>query len=81
MNCRAEVKYFHPASSWECYILAMNPQDEDEIKCIINGFTVELCTWSLKELLDTYHYDGEYVIQDQEFTPILALTLFKRLEG
>lgn len=79
MACFAEVRIFDPASLWACYILAMNPEDEDEIVCIIDGFTVEFCHWSLKELCSKFNDEGQYVMFDTEYKPMRAAELFKTL--
>jgi len=79
MACFAEVKFIDELSGWSCYILAMNPDNEDEIACIVKGFDVELCTWSLRELKQSYNSIGEAPCIDLEYRRVRALELFKRL--
>lgn len=79
MACFAECRYFDAESGWACYLLALNPQDQDEIVCIIDGFFPEFCHWSLKELYSKYNCDGEYVIYDIIFRRQRAAELFKQL--
>jgi len=79
MACYCEVKYIDRSSKWACYIFGLNPDDDDEIACIIDGFDVEVCNWSLKELQRLYNGDGDYVIEDKEFRRVRASELFKRL--
>ncbi len=79
MSCMAEVRIYDPLSAWECYIYAMNPEDEDEISCIINGFTIEAIEWRLNELYERYNVEGEPVQLDQEYRPRRAAELFKIL--
>jgi hypothetical protein len=79
MACMAEVRVYDPLSSWECYIYALNPQDEDEICCIIKGFFVEVTTWKLSEIQQRFNSEGEHVVVDNEFRPRRAAELFKIL--
>lgn len=79
MACSAEVRMFDPLSKWECFIYAINPDDEDEISCIINGFTVEVCDWRLSELNKEFNAYGESPVADKEYRPKQASELFKEL--
>lgn len=79
MACFAEARFYDPLSGWACYLLAVNPADEDEIVCIIDGYYVELCHWSLKEVCGKYNFNGEYVIFDTAFRRQRAAELFKKL--
>ena len=79
MACSAELRYYDPLSSWECYIYAMNPEDEDEIVCLINGMTLEISTWKFSELLAMYNANGEPPILDTEFRARRAPEIFKHL--
>ena len=80
LECRAEVLVYDPISPWKCYIYAMNPDDEDEIECIVAGFGLETTTWSLKELFSRFNSHGESVQVDHEFRPMHAATLLKELK-
>lgn len=79
MGCLAEVRVYDPLSSWECYIYAINPEDEDEIMCIINGFNVEVTTWRLSEMRLHYNAYGESPIIDKEYRPRRVAELFKKI--
>ena len=79
LACMAEVRVHDPRSSWQVFLLAINPDDMDEIACIFDGFTVEVDTWRLSDLMNTYNGDGEPPIVDLEFRPRRAAELFKKL--
>ncbi len=79
MACMAEVRIYDPCSSWECYVYAMNPEDEDQICCLIKGFSVEVAEWRLSELANRFNSEGEFVQMDYEYQPRLASELFKIL--
>lgn len=79
LECLAEVRVFDPLSSWECYIYAMNPDDQDEISCILNGFELEVSSWSMKSLQASFNEHGEHPIIDLEYRPRQAFELFKIL--
>ncbi len=79
LQCKAEVKIYDPLSGWECYIYALNPEDEDEIACIIKGFFVEICDWRLSEISTHFNAEGEQPIVDTEYRPRLVCELIKIL--
>ncbi len=79
MACMAEVRVFDPLSPWECYIYALNPENEDEICCIIKGFSVEITEWRLSELASRFNAEGEPVQIDSNYRPQRAAELFKIL--
>ncbi len=79
MACMCEVRIYDPLSPWSCYIYAVNPDDEDEISCIITGFEVETCTWRLSELTSRFNAEGEPPQVDYEYRPRRAAELFKIL--
>lgn len=79
MACNAEVRIYDPASSWECYIYALNPDGEDEIACMIRGHDVEICDWRLSEIPTLYNSEGNPPVVDREFRPRWAAELFKHL--
>ncbi len=79
MACLAEVRFFDPLSKWECYIYALNPENVDDIACIIKWHQVEVCNWKLSQLLRLYNEHGECPIVDTEYRPRRASELFKKL--
>lgn len=50
LDCYVMARVYDPASNWECYILAQNPLDDNEIYCLIAGETLEQCFWSWSEI-------------------------------
>jgi hypothetical protein len=81
LNCRAEVRVYDPLSKWECYMLAMDPADDDTIHCIIKGFGVELCMWSMTELKRMHNQHGEGPVVDHDYRPRSAIEILKMLDG
>lgn len=79
LACNAEVRIFDPLSAWECYLYAMNPHDEDEIACILNGCFVSINRWSVKELQAVYNSSGLPPIIDCDYRPLQAQELYKKL--
>lgn len=79
LACMAEVRVYDPLSRWECYIYAINPDDEDEVCCLINGFFVEVCEWRLSELSSCFNVAGYAPMVDMEYRPRRADELFKIL--
>ncbi len=79
MACKAEIRIYDPSSNWCCYVYAMNPQDEDDIACIIKGFEIEVCDWKMSEIEKMFNVDGERPVIDEEYRPRMACELFKML--
>lgn len=80
LDCLAEVRVYDPLSSYECFIYALNPEDNDEIQCIINGFGVAMERWSLKDLFSSFNGEGDPLQVDHEYRPRNAQVLFKILQ-
>lgn len=82
LQCYCEVKYQDPISSWSCFIYAMNPDNEDEICCLImDKQDIEVIKWNVMSLMSTYNRYGEYPVIDKEFRRIHAAVLYKKLGG
>lgn len=79
MACYAECKIHDPQSNWACYILAMNPFNEDEIVCILRGFGVTFENYSMSSIKEMYNSFGETPVMDLEYRRIWASELFKKL--
>lgn len=79
MACMAEVRVYDPLSAFECYIYALNPEDEDEILCIIKSSSVSADKWKLSELRSCYNSEGEPLQIDYEYRPRIASEILKRL--
>ncbi len=82
MACMAEVRVYDPLSSWECFIFAMNPEDEDEIECIVKVSkhqppSVE--RWFVTNIKGLFNQEGEGVEVDKEYRPRRTAELFKKL--
>ena len=73
--CRAELRYFDPKSKWECFIYAINPSDEDEMKCFITGEESTIEEWKFSEMAKLYNQDGESPIIDLNFRPRSLATI------
>jgi len=79
LSCKSEVRVYDPLSTWECYIHAMNPDNPDEVVCIINGETVEVSIWSLKEIAALFNSHGDSIRVDTSYRPRLAKEVYKSL--
>lgn len=82
MACYAEVRIYDPSSYWECYIYALNPEDNDEIDCIVKvGRDQPPCVerWFLTNIKGLFNSQGESVEVDNEYRPRRTAELFKKL--
>jgi hypothetical protein len=78
----AQVRIYDTLSLWQCYLLAMNPSDEDEILCILSAhplLTPGVANWRLSEIGSLYNQNGERVQVDVEYRPRQANIIFKEL--
>ncbi len=81
LACKAEVRVYDPLSSWECYIYAMNPEDRDEICCILNAETVEICRWNISRIFQCYNGCGEPPVLDKEYRPQEVQQILKKFRA
>jgi len=81
LACNAEIKLFDPLSCWECYILAINPNDENECKVILVNEAKEVLVLDtlMQDLLGRWNGEGEFMEIDHMFKPRQASSLFKIL--
>jgi len=69
-NFKAPIRLFDPLSSWECYLIAANPEDEDVVICVVKSsinYAPELLTWRLSNFLSMYNEHGESLQIDEEY--------------
>ena len=82
LECLAEVRFYDPTSTWECYIYALNPQDEDECDCIVKVSHQQRATierWFLSNIALVFNRDGESVQIDEDYRPRVASEILKKL--
>ena len=80
MDCFAECRVYLPDSPYALYLLAMNPQDEDELLVIEGDEKPELSFFSLLSLSSVFNSAGDYVIYDISYRRRKASELFKILQ-
>ena len=76
----AMIRIFDHLSKWECFLIAINPEDQDEVFCLLNGFHPELDIWRLTEIFECYNKDGDHPRIDDRFVPINARQLLQNLK-
>lgn len=81
MSCNAEVRYHDDLSHWQCFVLAVDSEDGDTMNCIIQvGKQLpEQVEWKLSEIKRLYNAEGESPHIDEEWRPIQACQLWKKL--
>lgn len=82
LACLSEVRVYDPASTWECYIYALNPEDEDECDCIVKVSSKQRATierWFLTNISSLFNSEGEGVQIDEDYKPRMACELMKKL--
>jgi hypothetical protein len=83
MACKAEMRVYDPLSSWQCYIIAMDPNNDDHIMCIISvsEWVCVLTPWLISEIGRSYNSEGERPSIDYDYRPKMASQVFKQLNG
>jgi hypothetical protein len=82
MACYAEIRLYDPISGFVCYLLALDPDDEQTAHCMIVSSAEarpNVETWTLQELAELYNEHGEGLQLDEEYRPKHAAQLFKQL--
>ncbi len=82
LDCLAYVRVFDPLSPWQCYVYALNPDDEDEVECIVKVSKSQEATlerWFMTSIMSLFNTDGESVEVDEEYRPRRALDILNRL--
>ena len=75
------AKFFDPAGSWTWYLLNQDPQDTDYLWGIVDGFEVEIGSFSLSELQTARNHLGIGIERDLYFKPTNAQHLLDSLRS
>lgn len=73
------AKFFSPTSNWTWYLMNQDPTDTDYLWGIVEGFEVEMGSFSLSELENTVLPLGLKIERDLYFKPITAEEIWKKL--
>lgn len=73
------AKFFDPQGSWSWYLMNQSPKETDYLWGIVNGFEVEMGSFSLQELQEFTGRFGLKIERDLFFKPITAKELWERL--
>lgn len=79
LHCNAEVRLYDPLSKWECFLIGMNPQEENEVMAIISGHSLTVDIEILDEILSSYNVEGQNPLIDDEYSPRHAVNVLKHL--
>ena len=73
------AKFFDPTGSWSWYLMNQDPEDPDYLWGIVNGFEVEMGSFSLSELSEYRGKLGLGIERDTGFRPMAANELWEKL--
>lgn len=82
LECYAIVRLYDANGPWQCYLIAINPDDQEEVYCIISAgknLPAEVTYFSMQDISCLYNALGERVQVDYEYRPKMAKTLLKEL--
>ena len=82
MACNVELRVYDHLSSWQCYIYALNPEDEDEVMCLVKVSkqqAVSVERWFLTNIMSLFNEHGEGVVVDEEFRPRMVSEIYNKL--
>lgn len=82
LACNAEAKLYDPMGKWECYLIAINPEDHDEGKAIIVDAERGVSTYSIfvPQMLSRWNGYGDFMQFDEYFVPRNASALLQTLK-
>lgn len=75
----AEVRLYAPRSNWECYLIALNPDDMDEVICLLKAEGLEVTNWTLREIKKCYDANGYPPCVDFEYRRKKVSEIIKKL--
>ena len=81
LDQRVVAKFFDPCGSWSWYLMNQDPKDPDYLWGIVNGFAIEMGSFSLSELSSYKGHLGIGVERDLYFKPMLAKELLEKLQN
>ncbi len=79
LACYAEVKFVDLVMGWEWYVMAINPDDDDMVRCVVRDYDLRICTWTLGEMGRFYNSHGECPVLDTEYRRMRADILYDKL--
>lgn len=77
----AEVRVIDPASSWEWYIFAINPEYPDEIMVVVNGWELTVEQLSYTELTEMRNLFGDELEVDNSYRPMPVHKIITELKA
>lgn len=72
-------KFFDPCGSWTWYVMNQDPEDFNYLWGIVNGFEIEMGSFSLSELEGVKGPLGLGIERDLHFKPLSAQELWDKL--
>lgn len=81
LDCKAEIRAYDTGSRWECYIYAIDPENRDTAKVLLNNGEPILTEVNLDELEKTVEAEtGRVPKMDMNFVPTPLKKLLKDLK-
>lgn len=80
MKQKIVAKFFDPYGDWTWYLMNIDPDDEDYCWGIVDGFAVEMGSFSIKELEEVKApWGGSRIERDKYWTPKKASEVWSKL--
>jgi hypothetical protein len=73
------AKFFDPTGSWTWYLMNQDPEEPDYLWGIVNGFEIEMGSFSLSELQSVRGKFGLGIERDIHFRPMPVRELWEKL--
>ena len=73
------ARFFDPQGGWTWFLMNQDPEDPDYLWGIVDGFEVEVGSFSLSELQSFKGSFGIGIERDLYFTPLPAKDLYQNL--
>ena len=79
LEYKIPVRIYARNTTFQIYLLAMDPEDTDIVYAIVDGFELEIEIKSLEDILSLHNQNGEYVQVDERYIPRMAKDTWKYL--
>ena len=80
MNQLIVAKFFDCQGSFTWYLMNIDPEDKDYCWGIVDGYEVEVGSFSIKELESLIGLFGPRIERDKYWKPIKAIDLWEKLK-
>jgi len=80
-NQKVVAKFFDPCGPFTWYLMNQDPNDTNYLWGIVNGYGIEMGSFSLNELISVKNKFGLGIERDKYFKPMMAIDVWNTLNS